>query len=327
MRKLLSVVAMLVMVLAVAPAFAMTFTDVERIMHVGVNMGTREIVGDMSAIGMDSDGAGLRFTYHNLGDYRMNFVTVSSLDGETDYFSLPVGVRFEVREIHTEDPARTFWLARTGLGVSEDTCTSFCLMGRYGDTYVAYVTLDDLRKAGLVGHEVWWKVEDGELIVQGWKRNRGKELERTEEMDSLVGEVRLFWDDEAQWMGIRRTMGAPAVSAKDTWFYKDEAGANYYLRSTDMARAWISGCVIKVTADGDTIMLAYKVEDYPGFPYAIYYGENAIFHSGPCIESGLLYGGDPPNPSAVALFEQYLSKELSEAIARRRAAKERHRSS
>ena len=326
MHRIFSVLFVLMLITG-APAFAMTFTGAEHVMQIGVDMGTRELKGETSATVTDLDGTELVFALHDTGSFKTNFASFESADGAHVYLTFPAGMRLSVKEITTDEPRRRFWLARTGIGVSVDTCSSFCLLGRYGDTYVNYVSLDDLWAAGLVGHEVLWKVEDGELVVEGWKRNWGEDLERTGEMHSLVGEVRLFWDDDAQWMGIRRTLGSPAASEEDTWFYTDADGADYYLRRTDMGRAWIGGIVVKADADGDAVALVYRFENYPDCPYSIRYGDTFVLRPGLGVEHGLLYGDDPVDPSAVALYEGHLYQKMARAIANRRAAEERHRGS
>ncbi len=306
-------------------AFAMTFVDAEKVMSVGFDRGDMCVKGDESVTVTDLDGTELVFIVHDEGNWKTNYVTLTSADGETEYCSFPLGARFSVKEIHADFPDRVFWLARTGIGVSDDTCKSLCLIGRYGDTYVSYVTLDDLRDAGLVGHEVWWKVEEGELVVTGWKRSRSEDMWRhNKKWDAQLDEVRLFWDDEAQWFGIRHN--SPVIYETDNWFYTDENGTNYYLRLIDQARAWIGGQVIREYVDGETESLLYRIEDAPQFPYTIYQGDS-FAHPDEVEEQGFLYDGGEVNLSAVALFEGYLSQELSKVVARRRAAEERHRNS
>ena len=78
--------------------------------------------------------------------------------------------------------------------------------------------------------------------------------------------------------------------------------------------------------DGETESLLYRIEDAPQFPYIIYQGDS-FAHPGEVEEQGFLYDGGEVNLSAVALFEGYLSQELSKVVARRRAAEERHRNS
>lgn len=316
-----SCAAVAVLLMADTSAFAMKFVEPEEVKNVSFNPENRGIRGEKRVEVTDLDGTELVFVIHDERSLESNHVTLESADDKTVYCTFPAGTWRDVTEITAEDPARNFWLAETRTGAGS---RSFCLIGRYGDTYVPYVTLDDLRAAGLVGHEVWWTVEDGEIVVQGLECNRSEEQERTGETYSLVDEVTLFWDEEAQWIGIRREAGTPFVDVEDTWFYTDKDGATYYLRGTCMGRAWIGGRVFKVNPDGKTICLLYRYADYPQCPYSIYNGDNFV-HPGSKIEGGLLYENREVNPSALVLYEGFLHDEMAEAVANRRANERRHR--
>lgn len=316
---LIAAVAMLLMM--ASPAFAMTFVEPEEVTNTSFDSENRRIRGTNRVEVTDLDGTELVFVVHDEQSFESNYVTFESADGKTVYCTFPAGKWRDVTEITSKDPERNFWLAETRTGAGS---RSFCLIGRCGDTYVPYVTLDDLRAAGLVGHEMWWTVEDGEIIVQGLECIQGEEQERTGETYSLVDEVTLFWDEETQWIGIRREAGTPFVDVEDTWFYTDKDGANYYLRGTCMGRAWIGGRVFKVDPDGKTICLLYRFADFPQCPYSIYNGDNFV-HPGSKVEGGMLYDGSEVNPSAVALYESFLHEEMAEAVARRRANENRYR--
>ena len=295
-----------VLLMTESSAFAMTFVDADEVM--GASFGWpswHDYLGTTLTV-TDLDGTELVFTIHDGESWRTNYVTMESFDGETVYSTFPAGMRFSVKEIRTEDPERKFWLARTGVGVSDDACKSFRLIGRDGDTYVEYLTLEDLQEAGLSGYEVYWRVEDGEIVVAGWVRNRGRELAFTGKMDSKVDEVRLFWDEDADGIGIRRN--PPRLYETDTWFYTDEEGANYYLRWPNRTQS----LVVKVEDDGEISYLVYKFEDAPQCSYFIY--DSGSFEPlGPEIESGSLSDGSDANPSAVALYKGY-----SDAMKRRK---------
>lgn len=307
-----------------ASAFAMTFMEPEEIMQATFDDGNRCVRGETFMRVTDLDGTKLVFIVHDEKSWRTNYVTLESADGKAVYCKFPAGRRVSVQEIYTEDSERVFWLAEAWTVLSNEFSRSFCLIGRYGDTYVPYVTLDDLRAAGLVGHEVRWTVEDDEIVVQGWERTWDEELVSNGVKYVQTDEVTLFWDEEAQWIGIRREVGTPFVDVEDTWFYTDKDGATYYLRGTCMGRAWIGGRVFKVDPDGKTICLLYRYADYPQCPYSIYNGDNFV-HPGSKIEGGLLYENREVNPSALALYEGFLHDEMAEAVANRRANERRHR--
>ena len=287
-----------VLLMTESSAFAMTFVNADKVMDAGFRWGERIVKGETSATVTDLDGTELVFTLHDEGSWKINYVTLESADGETVYCTFPAGMRFSVKEIHAEDPERKFWLTRTCVGISDDACKGFRLIGRDDDTYVEYLTLEDLQEAGLSGYEVYWRVEDGEIVVTGWVRNRGRELAFTGKMDSKVDEVRLFWDEDAERIGIRRN--PPQLYETDTWFYTDEEGANYYLRWPNRRQS----LVVKVEDDGEISFLVYKFEDAPQCSYSIYDG-GSFEPLGPEIESGFLSDGSDANPSAVALYEGY----------------------
>ena len=300
------IVTVVILLMAEPSAFAMTFVDADKVMEADFGWADLSVKGKTAVTVTDLDGTELVFTVHDEGSHKINYVTLESADGKTVYCTFPAGMRFIVKEIHTEDPERKFWLARTGVGVSDDACKGFCLIGRDGDTYVKYITLEDLQEAGLSGYEVWWRVEDGEIVVTGWVRNRGRELGFTGKMDSKVDEVRLFWDEESEKIGIRRN--PPQLYITDMWFYTDGDGANYYLRWPGMTQS----LVVKVEDDGEISYLVYKFEDAPQCSYSIYDGGS--FESlGPEIESGFLSDGSDANPVAVALYKGY-----SDAMKRRK---------
>lgn len=320
-RILSSCAAVAVLLMAAASAFAMTFMEPREVTNASFDPENRCVKGAKRMGVMDLDGTELVFVVHDEHSLESNYVTLESADGKTVYCKFPAGTWRDVTEITAEDPERNFWLAETWTGAGS---RSFCLIGRYGDTYVPYVTLDDLRAAGLVGREVRWTVEDGEIVVQGWGRTWDEELVSNGVKYVQTDEVTLFWDEEAQWMGIRRETGTPFIDVEDTWFYTDKDGANYYFRGTCMGRAWIGGYVFKVDPDEKTICLLYRYADYPKCPYSIYNGDNFV-HPGSKIERGLLYDGSEVNPSAVALYEGFLHDEMAEAVANRRANERRHR--
>ena len=323
-RRIFSCAAVAVLLMTASSAFAMTFMEPEEIMQATFDDGNQRVRGATFMRVTDLDGTEPVFVVHDENSWKTNYVTLESADGKDVYCKFPAGRQVNVQEIRTEDPERIFWLAEAWTVLSHEFSRSFCLIGRYGDTYVEYVTLDDLRAAGLVGHEVRWTVEDDGIVVQGLECDRSEEQERTGEIYSLVDEVTLFWDKEAQWIGIRRETGTPFVDVEDTWFYTDNDGAEYYFRETCMGRAWIGGRVFKVNPDGETICLLYRFEDYPECPYSIYNGDNFV-HPGSKIEGGLLYDGGEANPSAVALYESFLHEKMAEAAASRRANERRHR--
>ncbi len=325
-RRIFSSCATLVVLLmAEASAFAMTFMEPTEVMNASFDPENRCVRGKERVEVTDLDGTELVFVVHDKHSLESNYVTLESADGKAVYYTFPAGRWFNIKEIRTENPERNYWLTESWTSFSNEFSRSFCLIGRYGDTYVPYVTLDDLQATGLVGDDVRLRIRDSEIIVQGWQRIWDDELIKKGEKYVQADEVTLFWDEKAQWMGIRRETGTPFVDVEDTWFYTDQDGANYYFRRACIARSWIGGNIFKINTDGETNYLLYKVEEYScKCPYSIHQGGN-FAHLGPIIEHGCLYDGSDANPSVVALYEGYLHEKSAEAAASRQAAEERRR--
>ena len=299
-----SCAAVAVLLMAETSAFAMTFMEPDKVMRAGYDVINQCIRGTVFMKTTDSDGTELTFNVHNEGDFEKNYASMESADGKTVYFTFPVGMRFQVKEIRTEDPERKFWLVQTGASVN--TCEKTCLIGRYGDTYVKFVSLEDLQEEKLSGYASWWTVEDGEVVVRDWVSGRSGEVWIAGRMHSRVDEVRLFWDEEAEWVGIR--YDRPVVYEKGSWFYTDEDGADYFLHRFRETSSWIYAQVIRKNADGERIPLLYYIYTYQvQSPYTIYDGTSSVSHRD-AVERGFLYDGSDANLSAVALYERVLNR-------------------
>lgn len=296
-----------ILLMTEASALAMTFMEPEKSMNARFDAANQCVRGSVFMKTEDIDGTELAFTLHNEGDFEKNYAALESVDGQTVYLTFPVGRGFHVEEIRTESPKRIFWLVRAGRGISTETFETTYLIGRSGDTYVNYVTLDDLRTAGLSGNDVWWTVEDGKLIVKGWKRNR------------QLDEIHFFWDEEKEWLGIQ--YDSPGKLETGYWFYTDENGESYYLRQFHKADDCICGKVIQKNADGKkTPLLYYVYTDQDQRPYTIYDGVS-FKNPGDAIECGCLYDGSEANPSVLAFFEKYLYNQAkARAAAEKRSA-------
>ena len=88
-------------------------------------------------------------------------------------------------------------------GVSDSNCIGFWLIGKQNGKYVCYVNVDTLKNALSGGYQYNPKIYRDKIVVVSTVRNRGEDLARTGKMSSFVDEVTLFWDDEAQWFGIK----------------------------------------------------------------------------------------------------------------------------
>lgn len=151
----------------------------------------------------DEDGVKLRFTL--VQDDNKMYLKLMSKDKKSDYFSFPIIMHSHVYEIQTNSPKKTFWLIQSNLGESSESCQGFWLVGKYDGKYVNYVTLDSLTGAGLGIYNLFPKFEsDGRIVVSQWKRNYGEDIRNAGgKMYSYVDSATLFWDDGAQWFGIK----------------------------------------------------------------------------------------------------------------------------
>ena len=273
----------IILLVTESAAFAMTFMEPVKVMHTRYDVTTQRVRGTAFLKTEDLDGTELVFAVHDEGEFDKNYVSMESVDGETVYLTFPVGMWFQVKEIHTEDPERKLWLVQTGAGVRKGKCEVTSLVGRHGDTYVEYVTLEDLKETKIFGFGSWWTVEDGELVMRDWGRGYRQD------------EMRFFWDENAEWFGFRHN--SSAINKLGDWFYTDENGANYYLQGLNKGHIWIYGDVIREDTDGEKVPLQYYVYTYQvQCPYTIY-------NAGEATERGCLYDGSDANPSAVAFFE------------------------
>lgn len=199
----------LAMLFYCSSVFAMTFRDSGTVFSARNNRGDNTIgeMGNSEVYVLSSTGERLKFVRH-FEDYNNAYIKLMSADGKKDYLSFPVqkyiSSSIVVKEVQGINPNVKFWVVKSISGVSDSNCDGLWIVGPYQNKYISYVALDGLQKAGLEGYEVNAKVVNGYFQIQGWTRNRGDELARTGQMDSLKSTLLLFWDDQAQWFGISK---------------------------------------------------------------------------------------------------------------------------
>jgi len=210
MKKIIGILCgVLVISFYCSNAFAMTFKDNGTVFLARNNRGdnTIGVMGNSEVYVLSSTGEKLKFVRH-FEDYNNAYIKLMSADGQKDYLSFPVkkyiSSTISVKEVQGINPNIKFWIVRSIHGVSDSACDGFWVIGPYENKYIPYVTLDGLQKAGLEGYEVSSKITNGYFQIQGFVRNRGNDLSRTGEMDSLKSTMLLFWDDEAHWFGISK---------------------------------------------------------------------------------------------------------------------------
>lgn len=115
---------------------------------------------------------------------------------------------YGIRIIKTDDPNRTFYEITATEGAHGRNC-GYWLIGRYKDSWVTFISIDHLRKMGFdPGLENRMTSEitpDGKIIFTnehsymppggryGYQRRFAPDLR-----------LELFWDEDAQWFGIRK---------------------------------------------------------------------------------------------------------------------------
>lgn len=197
--KRICIMVVVLMVAFVSSVFAMDITSHNRI----ISFGIKPFEGNTEAKIKDEDGNKLRFTFYEANPLYKSYIKFMSRDKKSDYFSFPVAQYTSVTEIKTSDPNKVFWLITNTVGVSSQGYSGFWLIGKYKGKYVDFVNLDSLIQSGFSPYNVKISYEsDGTIVLKHYKRNWGDEM-RTNGMFTYVDSITLFWDDKAQWFGIR----------------------------------------------------------------------------------------------------------------------------
>ena len=125
-----------------------------------------------------------------------NVLQLMSQDGKQVYLSFCAsekdGVGFTVREIRTTNPAKTFYEINADAGAHGQNC-GYWLVGKHHGQWVTYISLESLVPMGydLNGyHQLHSRINEnnsGRLILS----------------DAII-QFEFFWDDAAQWFGVRR---------------------------------------------------------------------------------------------------------------------------
>ena len=151
----------------------------------------------------------LRGNMHINGGY----IRLMSQDKRSDYMSFPIeNCPFFDSYKFSNSSGKEFMLIISGkCGASDSVCTGLWVVGNHQGNYITYVSLDTIRNAGLVFQTITPEIVNGELRLIGIARDRdsrsGYYHGHTARPYSLayyyINEVRLFWDDSANWFGIR----------------------------------------------------------------------------------------------------------------------------
>ena len=95
---------------------------------------------------------------------------------------------------------------------SESSCTNIWLVGLHKGAYVIFATTDTVKNAGLLYTDITSSLEDGELKLLGFTRDRncingtykGHLAYPIGGADYGINSTYLFWDEHTQWFGIRK---------------------------------------------------------------------------------------------------------------------------
>lgn len=165
---------------------------------------------DTRQLNVRYDNEPLKFVLQQDGTLRL-----MSRDGKQDYMSFinyvgaKGGVGYKIRTIRTNDPDMTFFEINADVGAHAMNC-GYWLIGKHDGQWVTYVSLDSLATMGYtIGkwHQIRTKIDEdgtGRFILissheymppgaqYGYQRKHAVDLQ-----------LELFWDDNAQWFGMR----------------------------------------------------------------------------------------------------------------------------
>ena len=239
MIKRLIALILPIMMFYIGPVYADQMVNMEEVMSME-NMPKLSPTGNIDGVyfTMNNEGLHLKTYFNQYTDhyyYRTGHEDVVTITGgyvkllDTndvhDYLSFSVDKYpyFRVYKLTTETGKNFLLIIKGKQYTSECDANGVWLIGKQDGKYVTYATLDNLQGAGLVFQDIIPRIENGELRLIGvardrdcniWGRNtdqppytyKGHPVSRTEmanKGECVVSSVNLFWDDNANWFGIR----------------------------------------------------------------------------------------------------------------------------
>ena len=160
----------------------------------------------------DEQGNQLCFKRSGNGNYpSTQIVKLISRDGRFDYLSFPYTYRMHITEIRTSNPTKVFWLLEGSIGESGGYTTGMWLIGNNQGKYVTYVSLDGIQNAGMPTETqlLFEYNNDGTIKING--RKDGFFPDKVGHQYWIIGSVKLFWDEDAQWFGISNFVSEPNI--------------------------------------------------------------------------------------------------------------------
>lgn len=156
------------------------------------------------------DNEPLKFVLQKDGTLRL-----MSRDGKHDYMSFinyvgaKGGVGYKIRTIRTTDPDMTFFEINADVGAHAMNC-GYWLIGKHDGQWVTYVSLDSLATMGYtIGewHQIRTKIdEDGTgrfILISSHEYLPPGAQYQYQRKHAVDLQLELFWDENAQWFGMR----------------------------------------------------------------------------------------------------------------------------
>ena len=165
---------------------------------------------DTRQLNVRYDNEPLKFVLQKDGTLRL-----MSRDGKHDYMSFvnyvgaKGGVGYKIRTICTTDPDMTFFEINADVGAHAMNC-GYWLIGKHDGQWVTYVSLDSLATMGYtIGewHQIRTKIdEDGTgrfILISSHEYLPPGAQYQYQRKHAVDLQLELFWDENAQWFGMR----------------------------------------------------------------------------------------------------------------------------
>jgi len=153
----------------------------------------------------------LRFSgYEIIGG---NVEIIDAVNGEK-YAAFPITKPpyFSAKKLIANTGDEFVFLQTGRQGASDSACDRIWLFGLHKSSYVIFANIETINKAGLVYSDISSSIESGELKLLGFTRDRncvngmfkGHPTYPIGVANCGINSVYLFWDEKAQWFGIRK---------------------------------------------------------------------------------------------------------------------------
>lgn len=123
---------------------------------------------------------------------------LTSQDGQAAYLALastekdPYAASYTIRKFSITNPAKAFYEIHATAGAHEQTC-GYWIVGKHNGQWVTYISLESLVPMGYDFngyHQLHSRINEN---------NSGRLI-----LGDAIIQFEFFWDDAAQWFGVRR---------------------------------------------------------------------------------------------------------------------------